>query len=323
MDLSILSRLAAKSESNEFYVHHTISRDLTGDDDAVKTKLLSALADREKRNDRSKLLLAIGRTQDVDGVFSKKFVERSLESGSESADTVETGTVRSKIIKGGCRHGLWFTDCPPCIAEKYDCDEALQNTPEGKVVLKVWKQKQRLILPTLKALQHDLLPDLLDIVRQNMARLEDIGYEFTIPFYTCGKKGSDAREFAGFEHNGSTKYKSDYFLETNLISFLKLESSDATHREKVFATIFPELYAERVTAWDACLGDIAQLPTTSSAFEKEQVWSQVWRIPAASALEKYEAQIISGCKTGWILHASKALTALSRYEFLRQPRDLM
>jgi hypothetical protein len=323
MDLSILTRLAAKSESNEFYIHHTISRDMTGGNDAVKTEILSALANKEKRNDKSELLLTIGKGQSADGVFSKKFVERSLVLGFQSSDAPATSTEKSIIIKGGCRHAIFFKDCPPCMHEKYDCDEALENTPEGNTVLEVWNQKQRLILPTLKVLQSDLLQALLNIVRQNMCRLEDIGYEFTIPFYTYGKKGSDARELAGFEYNGSTKSKVDYFLETDLISMLQLESSDPIHQQKIFAIIFPDLYAERVNVWDACMGDVTQLPTSPLRPADAREWSQAWLIPAASALENFQGQLIFGPKTGWILHASKTLTASSRYDFICEARDLM
>jgi hypothetical protein len=322
MDLSILTRLAAKSESNEFYVHHTISRHMTGGDDAIKTKLLSALADKEKQNDKSKLLLALGQGQDVDEVFSKKFVERSLSLGSKSGYSTAMSTRNSTIIKGGCRHGIWFKDCSLCIAEKYDCDEAFEGTPEGQTVLEVWNSEPRLGPPFLRAVQKDLLPYLLEIVRQNMCRLEDIGYEFTIPFYTYGKHGSDAREFAGFEYNGSTKSKTDYFLEKDLISMLQLESSDPIHREKTFALIFPDIYAERVSVWDTCKGDVTQLPTNWKHREAKEL-SQVWLTPAVSAVDVYEGQVISGPKIGWMLHASKALTASSRYEFLCEARDLM
>lgn len=103
MDLSKLSRLAPRSTTDELYMHYTISQDLSGSQDAVKTKLLSALADKQRSTEKAGLLAALGERQDRKAGFSKQFVDRSVSTLSINKEeaVVEESRVqrRNKKIK--------------------------------------------------------------------------------------------------------------------------------------------------------------------------------------------------------------------------------
>jgi hypothetical protein len=79
MNHSILTRLAEKSNSSSLYMHYTISRDLTGSDDSVKTKLLSALGEREERRAgfSKQFLDSTGSETDSNNIILSRLGERS------------------------------------------------------------------------------------------------------------------------------------------------------------------------------------------------------------------------------------------------------
>jgi hypothetical protein len=79
MDNSILTRLAPKSTSDTMYVHYTLSRDLSGNQDNIMSNLLSPLAEKEKK--RGTGLQALAARESEAGGFSRRFVERNGGDG--------------------------------------------------------------------------------------------------------------------------------------------------------------------------------------------------------------------------------------------------
>jgi hypothetical protein len=75
MDHSILTRLAPKSTSDTMYMHYTLSRDLSGNQDNVMSNLLSPLAEKEKK--RGTGLQALAARNNEAGGFSRRFLERN------------------------------------------------------------------------------------------------------------------------------------------------------------------------------------------------------------------------------------------------------